>query len=102
GVDVDEVPARQRVLRIERGGDIDDRGGAEAGEAELLLARPAKCDRLFGALRESGGFDRGFAGVFAAKSAAEIRYDHPDALLGDVKSAGQFAADSERILRRRP
>ena len=65
-------------------------------------AGPADGDGFLRGLGEAGGFDGGFAGMFAAETSAEIGDDHADLVLGDVKRAGDLAADAEGVLAGRP
>src|ERR1035437_2604009 len=72
GVDVDEMPRRNFSLRVETGLGLDDPRRTKIGPGEFLRARPAQRNRFVGCLGEPRRFNRAFAGVFAAETAAKI------------------------------
>jgi len=102
GVDVQEMPARQRALLIQAGLDVDRRGRAEIGPRELLLARPSQRDGAPGGAGQARRLDGRLPSMLAAETAAEIRHHHADLLIGQAEGAGELAVVAERILRPRP
>ena len=82
--------------------DVDHGRRAEHRPGELLGPRPLKADRLAGRLCQPGGLDGAFARVLAPEPAAEVRDDHPDAVVGQAKRPRELAAHAERLLARRP
>src|SRR5438552_8627068 len=96
GVDVDEMPGRERALRVQTRLDIDHRGGTKVSPREFFGAHPSESDGLSRPLREARRFDRGLASMFSPESPTKIRNDHAHAILGNVKRASQLSPHPKR------
>ncbi len=72
GIDVDEMPRAKLAFVAEAGFHFNDRCRAKIGPGKFFFTGPAKADRMIRGLGQAGGFDPGFAGMFTAKTCAEI------------------------------
>src|SRR5262249_47996651 len=82
--------------------DVDHGRRAEHRPDELLGPRPLEADRRTGRPGEPGRLDGAFARVLAPEPAAEVRDDHPDAVVRQAKRPRELAPPPERRLARHP
>jgi hypothetical protein len=98
GINIDEVPGRERTFFIKARFNLDNAGRPEIGPRELFLARPAQGNGFAGGLREAGCFDTGFAAVLASKARAEIGNHDLHFVIRQMKGSRQLGTTPEGIL----
>ena len=98
GVEVDMFPGDQRAILIHGAGHIDHSCRTEVGPGKLVFAAPAHRNRLLRGQRKAGGFDRDFARMLAAKTAAGVRHNHPHVIVRQPKRSRKFFAGARGLL----
>ena len=97
-----KFPGGEFPAGVDSAFDFDEARRTEVGPGEFFFARPYEFDGTIGGFREASGFDGSVAGVLAAVGRARVGNDNANAALGNVKSVGDFGADSEGALRAGP
>ena len=96
------VPEDDLLRRVEARPDLEDRGGVERVEEELLLAAPDHAHRPPRGHRQTGGLDGLLGRALAAEPAADVRRDDAHLLGREVQGPRDLRLERERRLRAGP
>ena len=90
-----KLPSREAAIFKESAADLDYSRRPEIGPGEFFFLRPDQFDGLAGALGQTCGFNRNFAGMFSAVSGAGIGDDDSHVALRDAECFGQLTSYAE-------